>query len=450
MGVITQSLTSSINRFFIASLQTNNIRDANIIFNTALIVIVFYAVIQFLFIYYPVQDINKYISIPSLSVEPAILLFESILISFSIALLTSIFSVSLFALNRIDFIQCVSLLKVFLKFISIIAFFNNGYIGIQYVGYAMIIAEISALIMTIFLWKKLTPNININIKLFSKDKVGEISKFALWLIIDQIGYVLFIKMDLLLVNKFFGAKESGRYSIATQFSDLLRSFAGLIAGVLSPVIMILHAKNEFESIITVTKAFVMVLSLTIAIPVSIICIFSNELIYFWIGQQMNIDYLMWVIMLPLIINLGVLPFFSINVAFKKVKIPALLNVVLALFGILISFILIRFTELQVLSIAIGFSVALTVKNAIFIPIYAAMNLSLNKLTFLGIHIRTVLFSASYMIILYSFKSILSSKLDIFLLELILLGILGGIASVIFYARDERKYLINMILKKLNK
>src|SRR5699024_7342097 len=112
-----------------------------------------------------------------------------------------------------------------------------------------------------------------------------------------------------------------RYSIATQFSDLLRSFAGLMAGVLAPVIMILHAKNELERIVTVTKTFVMILSLTIAIPISIICVFSQELIHFWLGQDINIQTLIWIVTFPLIINLGVLPLFSINVAFKKVKLP---------------------------------------------------------------------------------------------------------------------------------
>ncbi|EIG2908476.1 O69 family O-antigen flippase, partial [Escherichia coli] len=279
IGVITQALTASVNRFFIANLQTNNIKEANVVFNTAFCIIVTYSVLQFALLYYPIQNIDQYFSIPTHSRDDARRLFESVLLSFSLALLTSIFSVSLFALNRLDLIQCVQLIKIIIKFITIILFFEHHCIGIQFVGIAMILSELIALILTICLWRKLTPEINLKLFYFSKKKVGELSKFAMWLIIDQVGYVLFIKMDLLLVNKFFGAKESGRYSIATQFSDLLRSFAGLMAGVLAPVIMILHAKNELERIVTVTKTFVMILSLTIAIPISIICVFSQELIH---------------------------------------------------------------------------------------------------------------------------------------------------------------------------
>lgn len=450
MGIITQSLTSSVNRFFIASIQTKNISEANIIFNTALMVIACYAIVQFCLLYIPVQQINQYLSIPGDYVADSIILFESVLISFSIALITSVFSVSLFALNRLDLLQANVLLKIIVKFVCIISFFNYGLIGIEYVGYSMIFSEIISLIMVLILWQKLTPYIIINFNFFRHSKVFEISKFAGWLIIDQIGYVLFIKMDLLLVNKFFGSKESGRYSIATQFSDLLRSFSGLMAGVLSPVIMILHARNEFERIITVTKAFIMVLSMTIAVPVSLICIFSNELIHFWIGHHINLDYLIWITMLPLIINLGVMPLFSINVAFKRVQIPALMNVVLALFGIVLSYIFIKTTNLSVMGIALGFSIALTFKNAIFIPIYAAKNLGINKFTFLWVHIRTILFAISYMMLLFLSKKFVSTKLAYFLIQLILLGIVGMFISLLFYSREERNYLFAMLLNKISR
>ncbi|HFI8096153.1 TPA: O69 family O-antigen flippase [Escherichia coli] len=448
IGVITQALTASVNRFFIANLQTNNIKEANVVFNTAFCIIVTYSVLQFALLYYPIQNIDQYFSIPTHSRDDARRLFESVLLSFSLALLTSIFSVSLFALNRLDLIQCVQLIKIIIKFITIILFFEHHCIGIQFVGIAMILSELIALILTICLWRKLTPEINLKLFYFSKKKVGELSKFAMWLIIDQVGYVLFIKMDLLLVNKFFGAKESGRYSIATQFSDLLRSFAGLMAGVLAPVIMILHAKNELERIVTVTKTFVMILSLTIAIPISIICVFSQELIHFWLGQDINIQTLIWIVTFPLIINLGVLPLFSINVAFKKVKLPSILNIVLALVGVFVSIILIRNTELGLLAVAAGFSFSLTLKNAVFIPIYAALNLRIDKLTFLTVHVRTILFTFFYVCFLILVKSKLSSNLYGFLAELTVLIIFGFIISIFFYSRDERKYITNTLSDKL--
>nr|EFH2086204.1 O69 family O-antigen flippase [Escherichia coli] len=120
IGVITQALTASVNRFFIANLQTNNIKEANVVFNTAFCIIVTYSVLQFALLYYPIQNIDQYFSIPTHSRDDARRLFESVLLSFSLALLTSIFSVSLFALNRLDLIQCVQLIKIIIKFITII------------------------------------------------------------------------------------------------------------------------------------------------------------------------------------------------------------------------------------------------------------------------------------------------------------------------------------------
>ncbi|EET3324938.1 O69 family O-antigen flippase, partial [Escherichia coli] len=156
----------------------------------------------------------------------------------------------------------------------------------------------------------------------------------------------------------------------------------------------------------------------------------------------------WIVTFPLIINLGVLPLFSINVAFKKVKLPSVLNIVLALVGVFVSIILIRNTELGLLAVAAGFGFSLTLKNAVFIPIYAALNLRIDKLTFLTVHVRTILFTFFYVCFLILVKSKLSSNLYGFLAELTVLIIFGFIISIFFYSRDERKYITNTLSDKL--
>ncbi|WP_425337930.1 lipopolysaccharide biosynthesis protein, partial [Escherichia coli] len=184
-----------------------------------------------------------------------------------------------------------------------------------------------------------------------------------------------------------------KYSIITQFSDLLRSMAGLIGGVLGPVMMILYSRNEQEKMAEMTKIFMKAMSLTMAIPIVVICVFSKEIIELWVGPAYdNIAYLVWFIVFPLIINLGTIPLFTINIAMNKVKVPSILNVIFGCIGLLTALSLVNFYHMGLEGIALGFVLATTLKNSLFTPLYAAYILNLSKITFLAVHIRVIVFS----------------------------------------------------------
>lgn len=257
-----------------------------------------------------------------------------------------------------------------------------------------------------------------------------------------------VHLDLLLVNKMFGAKLSGEYSIATQFSDLLRSMAGLISGVLGPVMMILYARGEYQKMASLTNSFVKCLSLSIAIPICIICVYSDQLISIWVGAEFShLSKLVWIVTFPLIINLGVLPIFSINVAMKKIQIPSVMNVGLAILGFITSFFLIKFTSFGYYAIAVGFGMALTIKNAFFIPVYAAKIMKLPKVTFIRVRITTILFSAIYMSVLFILKANYHFNGIGFFALLIFLSISGLFFSLLFYNNNERSEVLSLLKRQ---
>lgn len=157
-------------------------------------------------------------------------------------------------------------------------------------------------------------------RIFRKDKVKRLTSFSGWILFDQIGSILFLKTDLILVNSLSGSKANGEYSIATQFSDLLRSLAGLVAGSLGPMMVILYEEKKLEELTSLTITFVKFLSLTIAIPIIILCVYSKEILELWLGSGfVFLSPLICIVTLPLIINLGTLPILSINIAVKKFK-----------------------------------------------------------------------------------------------------------------------------------
>lgn len=446
ISVITQALTSAINRYFTIATQKGNLEESNEIFNTSLCIISSYIVIQLLLLYYPITKIDGIISVPSGNEDSAKILFFCILLGFSLSLVSSIFSVTLYSKNRIDIILLITIVKNILRFILIIAFFKLGYINIYIFGISFIIAELLALIYYITIYKNYAAFLHISIKYFRKNKVKELLSFSSWLFIDQIGYLIFVKSDLLLVNKLQGSSANAEYAIASQFSDLLRSLAGLIGGVLGPVIMILYSKNKMDEIKLIAHFFMKLISYLISIPIILICTFTSEILEIWLGSGFEeLKYLIWLITLPLIINLSVIPLLSINVAFNKVKIPSLLNFILGTVGCIISLFIFYNTSLGMYSIAIGLGLALTIKNSIFIPIYASYIMNLPKLTFFNVHLNTLFFSLIYFTFVFIVKNLYIPNGFLILGYMSLLGVVGLFLSVILLPKKQRNTIISYMV-----
>ncbi|HBM7668331.1 TPA: oligosaccharide flippase family protein, partial [Enterobacter cloacae subsp. cloacae] len=320
------SLTASVNRFLIEKFISNEIQQASEIFSTSFTLIVFYVSILSALLLLPILHIGYFLNIPTGYQSDAINLFLAVLFSFAIAMLSSSISVSMYAKNRIDLMQIGNIVRNISKVSAIFIFLEMGFVSLTFIGISIILSEVFYLLYAIIIWRILTPELEIKLKFFKKNRAKEITAFSGWVFFDQIGTILFLKTDLILVNMLMGSKANGEYSVATQFSDLLRSMAGLVASSLGPVMVIMYEKQQLKQLADITIAFVKFLSLTLAVPIIILCVYSKEILDLWLGADfVKLAPLMTLMVLPLIINLGTLPILSINIAVKKIKIPAVVN-----------------------------------------------------------------------------------------------------------------------------
>lgn len=437
VGVLTQSLTASVNRHMIEALHTNDYKKASVIFNTALILMMVLIIFSSAIFAWPIFNISRIISVPDYLLNDTIFLFLCVLLGFFLSLISSIFAVSMYANNRIDMMQVINIIKNIVKLCTILILFDLGQYRLSSVGLGIVFSELIALIIFILYSRRIVPYISIKPALFDIVAVKKLSGLGGWLIADQVGVILLSKMDLIVVNKTFGSNYGGRYSIITQFSDLFRSMAGLVGGALGPVMMILHSKSEHTEMVALTKIFMKFMSLTMAVPVIVLCVFSKEIITLWIGPHYDdVAQLSWYIIFPLIINLGTIPLFSINIAMNKIKIPSISNIIFGVLGLILSIMLIKTEHFGLEGIAIGFVVATTFKNSLFMPLYAAQILRLPHMTFLLAHLRTLLFATVFTLFLFLIKGFISISGVLFFVEIFLLCILGFALTTVFYSRNE--------------
>ncbi|AKB30471.1 hypothetical protein MSSIT_3752 [Methanosarcina siciliae T4/M] len=384
VNLVVQSLNTSVSRYLTIDLQRKEFKKANITFNTALfgtlgVILLILPFVVLISYYAP-----SFFDIPTSQENAARILFVGVIFSFLLRAWGSNFGVSLFAYNRLDLQNLVNAVNILVQVSLIILLFKLYSPNLVYIGLAYLIGAAAALILTIIFSRKINPNLKVNIKDFRRSKVNEITEMGGWVVINQIGSLLFLQIDLIIVNKLFGTVAGGEYSVVLTWSIMLRTIAGMLVGILTPVILTYYAKEKIDELINISKSAVKLIGLAMALPIGYICGFAPQLLTLWVGPEFAKLSLLMVLMLShLAINLPVMPLFAINVAYNKVRVPGIVTFFMGIGNFLLAVIIPYLTGWNYYGVALAGAIMLTLKNTLFIPWYATKVLGISRTTFLN-------------------------------------------------------------------
>lgn len=447
VNLITQSLNTSVSRYLTIDLQKQDYKNANITFNTSLFVTLGISLLTIPLIAIAAYYFPFYFDIPADQKYEAFILFLCIMGSFLVRTWGGNFNVSLFAYNRLDLQNIITSLNSILQLLIIIILFNLYSPRLSFIGYSYLLAAVVTLFITIIFSKKVNPHLKVDIHSFRMSQVKELSITGGWIIIDQIGTLLLLQMDLILVNKLFGVVAGGEYSIALTWSTLIMSLASMFAGILTPVILTYYAKEKFEEMVIVSKSAVKIMGLSMALPIGLICGFSPLILSLWIGPDfVRVSPLMWILLVHLAVNQSVLPLFPINVSYNKLRIPAIATILFGIANLLLALLFSNFTDMGFYGVAIAGAIVITARHAFFVPMYATKLLGVSKNPFnnslVQVSISTILVagitSCSYYFL--SVSNLLTATIYSFIFSLIYLFI----CVFIVLDKSEREILESLI------
>ncbi len=382
VGLLTQSLNTAVSRYLTVDLQREDYTIANKTFNTAFfgisgIILLMVPIVILLSLYSPII-----FNVPMGQETGAIFLFLGVTSAFLIRSWSGNFTVSLFAYNRLDLLNLVNIVNVTVQVLLIVTFFSIIGPSLALVGLAFLIGSITASAVAIILSRWINPHLTINIHDFDRSRLLDLTGMGWWVIVNQVGAILFLSIDLIVVNLLFGATTGGEYAIALQWVVLLRAIAGTLSGVLTPIVLTYYAKEQTETLIKVSKSAVKLMGLFMALPIGLVCGFAPALLTVWVGSEFSFLALLMVVLTGhLAINLAVLPLFSINVAYNRVKIPGILTLFMGLGNLGLAIVLSLYAGLGYYGVAIAGAIVLTLKNAFFTPWYATRILGVSVHTY---------------------------------------------------------------------
>lgn len=330
VSVLTGSLTSALTRFYTIALQKDNKEEASKYISTSILVVLGIVLILALPLYILVINIDKAFTIPNELIDSAKTLFAFTLYSFVLSLFSSVFNITLYAYNRLDYLNVIKIVRITFKFIFIVLLFTLIKKDIAYVGIANFLSELIILIFSIIaFWKFTKGTVKVNFTLFDKTSLIALSVMASWVIVQQLGDTMLYRIDNIIVNKFWTTKESGILGAFTELGSYTMIIASVIGSLFGPLILIAYSKNDHEQVKTITLDRSLSVGVMVAVMVGAIGGFSPIILKIWLGEEF-VAYNSW-----LLLKLALVPFYSAagvfsfaTRAWNKVRFPALITIAL--------------------------------------------------------------------------------------------------------------------------
>ena len=371
-GIISDSFNRAGSRYLAVALHRNNSEEVNTVFNTGFFSVMGIAAITLAVLFLMRGFLPALISIPPGGESSVNVFLGFMMLMLPISAAAYYFTSVVFALNRLDLRSYILFSKTAIVVGAVYITMNVFGSDLRFVGVSYLVGATGSLVLAFVVSQKLYPGIKVSLRNIDLSISKDMFHTGLWLTFNSIGALLFLNTELIIVSRFCGARAAGEYGIVFQLVVMLRTMALLLAGLLAPTFMMYYAKKEIDRLAALSARAVELMGIFMALPVGIVCGFGPIFLNLWVGQSTEKLYVLtWILVGHLCINLAVLPIFSLQLAYNKVKIPAIATLILGVVDVAFAILIAKYTRLGMYGVGLTGAIVLSIKNLFFTPWYAA-------------------------------------------------------------------------------
>lgn len=454
VNIITIALNSMAARFISIEMNQGNKEKANVYFNSVLVANTVLAVILSIPSVLFVLFINKVIDVPGELLVDVQMTFAFALLGMVISLMLSVYGVTFFIRNRMDLSARRNIEGNIIRAVVLVALFSLLKPKIYYITATMLLVTIYMCVANFYYTKKLTPELRMDTKKFSKNAVKTLLSSGIWNSVNQLSVVLLTTLDLFLANLLAGADASGEYAIVKTIPNLIQSIVSTLVGVFVPQFTILYAKNKQKDLLESVGFSVKMMGLLITIPIGFLIVFGQDFFHIWVPTQdaQKLHMLSLLTIIPMIITGSVNTVFNVYTVTNKLKIPALVWLAFGILNVFLVVLLMVFTDLGIWAIPIvAFALGL-LRNLTFTPIYASKCLHVKWNTFYMSIMRGCACAVTMIFVCCLYKTIMGGSTS--WPELIIAAFICAIITLsinlfIVLKKSERRRILGMVKTKLH-
>jgi O-antigen/teichoic acid export membrane protein len=453
--ILTTSLTGTLTRFYAVEIQNLDFVTASKYLSSSLFVILLIIGITIPIFSIIIINIESIFNIPQHFLKSTRILFFFTFLSFYLSLFSSYFNITLYANNRLDLLNVLNVFRNSTKIIFNILFFEFLSKDIKYIGYGNLVSEIIVFLLSFYFFLIYTnKEVKLKLKYFEKTSLLVIGSMTLWVIIHQLGDLAIYKINVYFVNSYWSTKESGALGAITDFGSYIMIVIGVVSTLFGPLILIAFSKKNHEEVKEMVINNSLIIGLLTTILASLFICFSKQFLNLWLGNGFE-KYSYWFVLklidLPFFAAAGVFAF--VYRSWNKVKLPALMTVVIGFVNIVITNHICNMSNGDIVYIdyILIFSAVCSFIQAYFLGIY------MFKKIYIDINFKELLFNFPFKFILIFLFILVLSKIILFnfridkWFELLLCFSLIGVISLIFVyhfliSNNLKKYMILLFNK----
>jgi membrane protein EpsK len=384
MTLITIGLDSAVARSLTIALERKDHESANLIFNVALWGNLALSALLLIPASLAVANLDHILRIPPGYETPTRWLFAGTIAAFLLNQVKVPFGVSTFCRNRLDLQNLVTACETLARVGLVVCLFCLFTPRVEYVGMAILAGTIVSTIGMVWLWKFLTPTLRISLGSFDWSLFRNLCSTGGWVIISQLGVILYLNIDLVLANRLFGPEQAGRYAAVLALPALLRSLATAVGGIFPPTMYHIYSRGDIDGLVIYLNRAIKFVGLVMALAIGLICGFSEPLLRLWLGPAFgSLAPLLFLMAIHLCVNLSMYPLYAVPLAANRVKVPGLVTLMIGLGNLLLALLLAGVFGWGLNGLAGAGAILLTLRHVVFTPLYAARVLNRSRGTFFG-------------------------------------------------------------------
>lgn len=291
----------------------------------------------------------------------------------------SIYSSIIVSHEKFIFQKLMSIVNTLLKPILMIPLL---FLGCKSVGMSLVITFINLIVIfSNYLYCKNKLHVNVKYLGFDKKVFKIMFGYSIWLFLASIVDKVNWSVDHFILGMVSGTVAVSIYAIAANINTIFINLSTAISGVLLPKMSKMVAKKASSEELTNEMIKVgRIQYYIIFFMASSLVMFGKEFIIWWAGIEYKDAYYVALILIiplcfPLIQNIGI----SIMQAMNKYKFKAISTSIMAVFNVIISFLLAK--TYGPIGTAIGTAISLIICNIIIINIYYKKCIKLDVVRF---------------------------------------------------------------------
>lgn len=454
MGIVTTALNSMASRFITIEIAKKNIHQANIYFSSVFYANIVLAAILLIPMTAAVIFLEKLLNIPIDLVVSIKILFILVFISMLINIITSVFSVAVFAKNRIDLRSLADVIHAILKLILYVVLFYLFVPNIISVGIISVILAIVTFLIHLGYTRKLLPEVKISKKYFEVRSVMEMLSSGIWNSVNQIGSALMFSLSIVYCNVLIGAEAGGEYSIIQTIPNFINGIISTLAAVFIPSVTQTYATKPISEVVSEVKMSQKIMGIITNVPIVVFMVIGADFYRLWVpGENAQRLYILSALTIFHLLFIGVTwTIANLNTVLNKVKVPALYLLGSGIANFALVMILHNCTDLGIYAIPLSSAIILLIWSVVFIPLYPCRVLKLKWNTFYTAINKMVISSAIIFLVTMGLRSAVDIQSWFGLVAFCCVtGCLGVLINLcVTLNKHERKQVLDIIVKKIRK